>query len=87
MPGIMMSMSTMATSAREFNTASASLPVVAVRTSMPRRSSTLLSAKILRVSSSTKQHGALHQIFIGTVQALQHALFRRRQIRHDPMQE
>jgi hypothetical protein len=44
----------MATSAREFNTARASLPVVAVRTSMPRRSSTLLSAKILRVSSSTK---------------------------------
>src|SRR2546430_6087114 len=47
---ILMSISTMATSAVDSSSAIASLPVVALKTFMPRRSSTLLSAKMLRRS-------------------------------------
>ena len=51
--GIMISIRTIAISGLDSTSAIASLPVVAVRTFMPRRSSTLLSAKMLRASSST----------------------------------
>src|ERR1700733_6577708 len=51
--GIMMSISTIATSGVDSSVEIASRPVPAVRTTMPRRSSTLLSAKMLRTSSST----------------------------------
>src|SRR6201997_4258064 len=51
--GIMMSMRTIATSGVDSNIEMASLPVPAVSTAMPRRSSTLLRAKMLRMSSST----------------------------------
>src|SRR6516162_9177253 len=49
----MMSIRTMAISGLDLTRAIASFPVVAVSTFMPRRSSTLLSAKMLRASSST----------------------------------
>src|SRR5437588_9820384 len=49
----MMSIRTMASSDVDSIKSIASLPVVAVNTFMPRRSNTLLSAKILRESSST----------------------------------
>src|SRR6478672_9448774 len=50
----MMSISTIARSGVDSTSVMASFPVVAVKTCMPRRSRTLLSAKILRASSSTR---------------------------------
>ncbi len=49
----MMSISTIATSGEVSSSEIASRPVIAVSTFMPRRSITLLSAKMLRASSST----------------------------------
>ena len=51
--GIMISISTMARLGVDSTSVMASRPVVAASTCMPRRSSTLDSAKILRASSST----------------------------------
>src|SRR5688572_1364106 len=51
----MMSMSAIETSGVDCRISIASLPVVAVRTRMPRRSKTLLRAKMLRGSSSTSR--------------------------------
>ena len=65
----------------------ASLPVVAVSTFMPRRSSTLLSAKMLRASSSTSSAVLPDQILVRAVEPLQHALLFRRQIGHHAVQE
>ena len=65
----------------------ASLPVVAVSTFIPRRSSTLLSAKMLRASSSTSKHRSADQVLVGTVQSLQHLLLCSREIRDHAVQE
>ena len=51
--GIIISISTIATSGVDSSVAIASRPVPALSTVIPRRSSTLLSAKIFRMSSST----------------------------------
>src|SRR6202140_447147 len=51
--GIMMSIKTMAPSGVDSSIEMASRPVPAVKTAIPRRSSTLLRAKMLRMSSST----------------------------------
>ena len=55
----------------------ASLPVVAVRTRIPRRSSTLLSAKIFRASSSTSSTVRSTRSSSELVQPLEHALLLR----------
>ena len=83
----MISINTIATSVRAFNTAIASLPVVAVSTSMPRRSSTLREGKYVARIVIDQQHRAVHEVFIGAVQTLEHALLGRRQIGDHPMQE
>ena len=82
-----MSISTIATSGVASSIAIASLPVVAVSTFMPRRSSTLLSAKMLRASSSTSSTVLADQVLVGAVQPLQHALLLGRQVGDHAVQE
>ena len=65
----------------------ASLPVVAVSTCMPWRSSTLVSAKMLRASSSTTSTVCADEVFVGAVQPLEHPLLVRRQVGDDAVQE
>ena len=65
----------------------ASLPVVAVSTFMPRRSSTLRQREDIAGIVINKQHGAPDQIFVRRMQPLEHFLLARRQIGDDPMQE
>ena len=67
--------------------AMASRPVPAVRTLMPRRSRTLLRAKIFRTSSSTTSTFLSHQGIIGTMQTVQHILLSGRQIGHNAVQK
>ena len=56
-------------------------------TCMPWRSSTLVSAKMLRTSSSTTSTFLSAQHVVACVQLLDHALLGLRQARHDAMQE
>ena len=65
----------------------ASRPVLAVSTFMPRRSSTLLSAKMLRTSSSTTSTDLADQVLVGAVQPLEHVLLLRRQVGDHAVQE
>ena len=58
----------------------ASLPVVAVSTFMPRRSSTLRQREDVAHVVVDQQHRAADQILVGAVQPLEHALLLRRQI-------
>ena len=83
----MMSISTMASSGVASTSSIASLPVVAVSTFMPRRSSTLESAKMLRASSSTSSTVRPTRSSSELLQPLQHPLLLRRQVGHHAVQE
>ena len=65
----------------------ASWPLVAVITFMPWRSSRLLSAKMLRTSSSTTSTLRPLQRLVAVVQLLDHALLGFGQVGDDPVQE
>ena len=83
----MMSISTMARSGVFSTISIASLPVVAVSTCMPRRSSTLLKREDVARVVVDQQHGAADQILVRAVEPLEHALLLGRQVGDDAMQE
>ena len=80
-------MRTIAISGVELTRRIASLPLAAVSTRMPLRSSMLLSAKMLRVSSSTSSAVFPTRSSSDRCNRSYHLLLLRRQIGHDAVQE
>ena len=85
--GIMISIRTIAISGLDSTSAIASLPVVAVSTFMPRRSSTLRQREDVAGIVVDQQRGLADQVLVGTVELLQHSLLLDRQFRDHTMQK